>query len=113
MSAGFIKINGYTTEMRLEDTIPHTPDSRLELEKPGTEACYVTLDSQTDINEVETGRLVLCLDIMRDRNQGNHAEYEYVSALVLLLVEESEGFHRRIGFQQCYSVTLKTPSRQT
>ncbi len=95
VSSGHVKLRGYFTEMRIKDKTKHYPDDRLEMVgSDGVESCYVTLDTIEELDEIQEGQRIVCLDVMRDRAGSK----EYVSGLVLLPAEGREGSYRRIGF---------------
>ena len=95
ISGGHITLRGHTTKIAIASTTLLAPDGRLKMAKEGAKECYVTLDSREDIETVRTGTLLLCLDIMRDKN-GLHNSY--VSSLILLPVESQSNCYRRVGF---------------
>ena len=108
VSGGYIKLRGYITEMRIESKGMCSPDGRLEMTKEGTESCYVTLDSIQDVENLQVGASVVCLDIMRDRAEGKR----YVSGLVILPVASQNGCYRRIGFSTMLEEHFKDSSTQ-
>lgn len=87
---GYIKIRGYTTQMTIETKVMLAPDGRLKMTREGVKDCYGTLDSVQDIEDIQLGILVTCLDIMRDS--------KYASGLVLVPVNDQSGRYHRIGF---------------
>ena len=95
VSGGHVKLRGYCTEMKIKDKTKHYPDDRLEMVGGGgVESCYVTLDTIEELDEMQEGQSIVCLDVMRDREGSG----QYVSGLALLPVEGREGAYRRIGF---------------
>lgn len=89
-----MSLRGYTTEMKIESKIPLEPDGRLKMTKEGLES-FVTLDAKEDLDRLQVGTVVKCLDIMRDK-EGYHRNY--VSGLVLLPVDGDHDRFCRIGF---------------
>lgn len=92
---GYITLRGCTTEMKIESKSEWFPDGKLEMIKEGFESCYVTLDSKEDLDRVQVGTVVKCLDIMRDK-EGYHGNF--VSGLILLPADGEDGRYNRIGF---------------
>jgi hypothetical protein len=92
VTQGHLKLQGWITEMIINSKDWHEPDGRLKMEKEGSESCYVTLDSVQDWERVQSGSIVTCFDVMRDKDG------EFVSGLVLLPVENKVGYYQRIGF---------------
>ncbi len=107
ISGGHITLRGYVTEMKIESKTLLAPDGRLKLNKEGAKECYVTLDSREDIEVVQLGMLVTCLDIMRD---GKGLHDDYVSSLVLLPVESQSNCYRRVGFSTMLTEHFKDAS---
>lgn len=95
VKSGHITLRGYTTEMKIESKAPWFPDGSLKMCKEGFESCFVTLDSKEDLDRVEIGTVVKCLDIMRDKEGCNG---NFVSGLILLPVDRDDGQYNRIGF---------------
>lgn len=95
VSSGYLTLCGYTTEMKINSTFFTLPGGRLEMTKEGVESCFVTLDSKDDLEKVQVGTIVKCLDIMRDKLRYRD---NYVSGLILLSVDGDDGQYRRIGF---------------
>jgi hypothetical protein len=95
VKSGYITLRGYTTEMKIESKSQLFPDGKLEMIKEGFENCFVTLDSKEDLDKVDVGTVVKCLDVMRDK-VGYHGNY--VSSLVLLPVDGDHGRYNRVGF---------------
>jgi hypothetical protein len=95
VKSGYITLRGCTTEMKIESKSQWFPDGKLEMTKEGFESCYVTLDSKEDLDRVQVGTVVKCLDVMKDK-EGYHGNY--VSGLVLLLVDGDGGRYNRVGF---------------
>ena len=56
---------------------------------------YVTVDSREDIDSIQPGMSLICLDIMQDRKG---LQNDYVSGLILLPMEMRGHHYRRIGF---------------
>jgi hypothetical protein len=81
--------------MKIESKYQWFPDGRLKMCKEGFENCFVTLDSQEDLDRVQVGTVVKCLDIMRDK-EGYHGNY--VSGLILLPVDGDDSRYNRVGF---------------
>jgi hypothetical protein len=81
--------------MKIESKSQWFPDGKLEMTKEGFESCYVTLDSKEDLDRVQVGMVVKCLNIMKDK-EGYHGNY--VSGLVLLPVDGDDGRYNRVGF---------------
>lgn len=92
---GHITLRGFTTAMQIESKRLFAPDGRLKMTKKGAKECYVTVDSREDVESIQPGMLLLCVDIMRDR-KGSYDNY--VSGLILLPAEIQGYFFRRIGF---------------
>ncbi|KAE9381017.1 HET-domain-containing protein [Stipitochalara longipes BDJ] len=95
VKSGYITLRGYTTEMKIESKSQWFPDGKLEMCREGFESCFVTLDSKEDLDRVDIGMVVKCLDVMRDK-EGYHGNY--VSGLILLPVDGHDGRYNRIGF---------------
>jgi hypothetical protein len=84
VSKGQITLRGYMTEMETASTGHLVPDEGVEMGKEGmnrnNEESYVTSDAIENIEETRKGELLICLDILRDKN-GLHGNF--VGRLVL------------------------------
>ncbi len=95
VSTGHLIIEGFVTKMEIKDFKMLEPDGRLEMVQEETNPCYVILDSMQDYEAVKRNPIVTCLDIMRDKGDGD-ATTKYVSGLVLLESDEARKY-RRVG----------------
>jgi hypothetical protein len=111
VSNGHITLRAYATDIKIEERkIMTPPDGRVEMIKAGTKSCYVTLDSKQDYLSIEPGMTVKCLDIMRDR-KGQHGNY--VSGLIICLVDPQGSLYRRIGFSTMLEEHFKDSTMET
>lgn len=96
VSAGQLTLRGAVSRLTVKSNEMHEPDGKIELETGGIGECFVAMDSLQDVEELEAGDALTCLDIMRDREPNDRGRF--ASGLVLLPSKLKSGCYRRVGF---------------